>query len=198
MQAELTWNSTARRPKIYLAGPEVFHAAAIDIGRRKKEICAKLGLEGLFPLDNEIPSAGDADPLTVAERIYDANIAMIAQADGVIANITPFLGALADDGTAFEIGFAVARNLPVALYDNGAGDTVAKAAELARAAPALRDPEIAAEDFGLPVNLMLAVAAKRAIGVETGPAPLRLGDLSRFERAVRRLAATFASDKPNL
>ena len=38
--------------KIYLAGPDVFLPDAIEIGRRKADICARHGLTGLYPLDN--------------------------------------------------------------------------------------------------------------------------------------------------
>jgi nucleoside 2-deoxyribosyltransferase len=40
--------------KIYLAGPDVFLPDAVEIGRRKVEICGRHGLVGLYPLDNAI------------------------------------------------------------------------------------------------------------------------------------------------
>ena len=40
--------------KIYLAGPDVFLPDAVEIGRRKAEICARHGLIGLYPLDNAV------------------------------------------------------------------------------------------------------------------------------------------------
>ena len=40
--------------KIYLAGPDVFLPDAVDIGRRKAEICARHGVTGLYPLDNAV------------------------------------------------------------------------------------------------------------------------------------------------
>ena len=40
--------------KIYLAGPDVFLHDAVDIGRRKVEMCKRHGLIGLYPLDNAI------------------------------------------------------------------------------------------------------------------------------------------------
>ncbi|MCI4663868.1 MAG: nucleoside 2-deoxyribosyltransferase [Neomegalonema sp.] len=181
-----------QRPKIYLAGPDVFHADAKSIGAQKKSICAQLGMDALWPLDNELCLDAEAAPHEIAARIYDANIAMLNAADGVIANATPFLGALADDGTSFEIGFAVARGLPLALYDNGVGDTATKASDFVTAAPELRDRAITAEDFELPVNLMLALPAARSCGIATGDAPLPLTDLSRFEEAAQKLAAHFA------
>ncbi|HJW77212.1 MAG TPA: nucleoside 2-deoxyribosyltransferase, partial [Beijerinckiaceae bacterium] len=39
------------RPKLYLAGPEVFLPEAIEIGRIKKDLCARYGIEGLYPFD---------------------------------------------------------------------------------------------------------------------------------------------------
>ena len=183
------------RPKIYLAGPDVFHAEATSIGARKKALCAQYGFEGLFPLDNEIGALDGAGGAEIAARIYDANIAMIEAADAVVANVTPFLGAGADDGTAFEIGFAVARGLPVALYDNGVGDTASKADALHLAAPDLAGSELTAEDFGLPVNLMLAIPALRRLPIAMGETALDLEDLTRFERALADLRTRcFPSD----
>ena len=40
--------------RVYLAGPDVFLPNAAEIGRRKREICAQYGFEGVFPLDNEL------------------------------------------------------------------------------------------------------------------------------------------------
>ena len=46
------------RARIYLAGPEVFLPDATAFGRRKVEICAAHGLEGVFPLDNQLDLDG--------------------------------------------------------------------------------------------------------------------------------------------
>ena len=68
--------------KIYLAGPEVFLPDAVEIGRRKVELCARYGLTGLYPLDNAIElSASD-----VSLKIFKGNQAMMDGADAVIAN----------------------------------------------------------------------------------------------------------------
>ena len=89
------------KPKLYLAGPEVFLPDAIEIGRIKKDLCARYGIEGLYPFDNEVsPRPGEA----VDRVIYRANIAMIRDADGGIFNLTPFRGPSADVGTVFELG----------------------------------------------------------------------------------------------
>ncbi len=91
--------------KVYLAGPEVFLPDAIEIGRRKKELCARYGFEGLFPFDNEIEpkEAGEGTD----KVIYQANERMIRRADLGICNLTPFRGANADVGTVFELGMLV-------------------------------------------------------------------------------------------
>ena len=39
--------------RVYLAGPEVFLANAREIGARKRAICARYGLVGVFPGDEE-------------------------------------------------------------------------------------------------------------------------------------------------
>ena len=63
--------------KIYLAGPDVFLPDAIEIGRRKVEICARHGLTGLYPLDNVVDLSADDASLT----IFKDNEAMMDAAD---------------------------------------------------------------------------------------------------------------------
>lgn len=147
------------RPRIYLAGPEVFlpdpHAAA----EAMKRVCAGLGLEGVFPQDAALhPEPGEA-PAAFAARIRQANIDLIRGADGVIADVSPFRGPNADDGTAFEIGFAVALEKPVFCWTAEAGSLLERTRRrmaLRDSGGLWRDPEdMEVEDFGLPVNLML-------------------------------------------
>jgi nucleoside 2-deoxyribosyltransferase len=60
--------------KIYLAGPDVFLHDAVDIGRRKVDVCAGHGLTGLYPLDNTVDLA--AQGLTAQDaslRIFRGN-----------------------------------------------------------------------------------------------------------------------------
>lgn len=102
------------RRKIYLAGPEVFLADAIDAGRRKKELCAEYGFEGLFPFDNEAPPAEANRDLS----IYRANVDMLRQADCGIFNLTPFRGPHADVGTVFELGLLTGFGKPAFGYSN--------------------------------------------------------------------------------
>lgn len=100
------------RPKLYLAGPDVFAIDAPAIGRRKKALCADYGFEGLFPFDNEVSKdAGARD-----RQIYRANIAMLRAADGGIFDLSPFRGVSADVGTVFELGVMVGMGRPVFAY----------------------------------------------------------------------------------
>lgn len=86
-----------RKPTVYLAGPEVFLADAAAVGEAKKAICARYGLAGLFPLDNEL-YLGGMEPHAAGIAISKANEALMRKADLVIANITPFRGPGMDPG----------------------------------------------------------------------------------------------------
>src|ERR1700728_1097158 len=101
--------------KLYLAGPDVFLPNAVEIGKIKRELCRKFGFVGLYPLDNE---ASAATGIPLSKAIFDGNIAMLNEADAVIANLTPFRGVSADVGTVFEIGYGFACRKKVYGYSN--------------------------------------------------------------------------------
>lgn len=167
-------------PRVYLAGPEVFHPDARRLAEAKIALCARLGLEGVFPADDGDHLAGDA------RGIYLANLRRIADCQGMLANLSPFRGPHADPGTVFEVALALARGLPVAGYIGVPGPLKARIPEGPRAGA---DADgLAIEDFGLPENLMPAVALAE-IGL-----PIETGDdgpwgLATAERALTRLAA---------
>ncbi|MFO7787438.1 MAG: nucleoside 2-deoxyribosyltransferase [Halospina sp.] len=100
---------------IYLAGPDVFFPDTIRnrIEATKKAILAEHGLEALSPCDNDLDLDNASNP---AQLIYNANRALMNQAEGLIANLTPFRGPSADAGTIFELGFMTAQGKPVAAY----------------------------------------------------------------------------------
>lgn len=100
---------------VYLAGPDVFLPDAVEVGRRKVEICARHGLTARFPLDAAISGEG-LDPEAHAFVIAQANEELIRDAAMMIANISPFRGPSLDPGTAFEIGFARALGLRIFGY----------------------------------------------------------------------------------
>lgn len=145
--------------RVYLAGPEVFRPDAVAEGERLRRLCAVHGLEGLYPLDG-----GAAED--TAHDIRVRCIAGIVRADAVVANITPFRGAHMDPGTAWEIGFAEARGVPVFLWSS---DPRALAERIPGTPghDGLRDADgHLLEDFGQPENLMIAPP-----GVTVWPSP---------------------------
>ena len=101
--------------RIYLAGPEVFFPEPLKLAQERKQFLATLGLEGIFPLDNEV--AGDS-PEEIARAIFAANCDLLDRADAVLANMTPFRGPSTDVGTAWEIGYAHALKKPIVAYSD--------------------------------------------------------------------------------
>ena len=159
------------RPRVYLAGPDVFlpdaHAAADSM----KAACADAGLEGVFPLDADMPptiaaKSGDRQ----AAWIYRANVDLIQGCAGVIANLTPFRGVSTDPGTAFEIGFATALRLPVTAWSLDRRPYHQRLASLdprrvVQARPGTLVDTLdttTVENFGHPDNLMLCVPLVRS------------------------------------
>src|ERR1700685_3471333 len=100
--------------KIYLAGPDVFLPDAIELGRRKVQLCARHGLVGVYPLDNAIDIAAQDS----SRQIFRGNETMMIEADAIIANLTPFRGPGADAGTVYELGFMVGRGKLSLGYSN--------------------------------------------------------------------------------
>ena len=147
--------------KIYLAGFDVFYKDAKERFDKMRKLCKLAGYEALIPLDNDI-----TEGLGISNRIYKANIAMIEQADGIIANLNAFRGKEPDSGTVFEVGYGVAKNKKIVGYTSIEdwkthiiGDQ--KSQILTRGlfdSMFNQQPvdEFNVEDFGLPLNLMLA------------------------------------------
>lgn len=152
---------------LYLAGPDVFRPDARERGRALKALCAGLGFEGLFPLDQEVP-AHLVDPAAQAAWIYRANIALLERADAVLANLDFFRGPEPDSGTCFEVGYAVAKGKPVFGYipEHGSfAQRIRRRHPHAIGADGVLDTQgWSIEEFGLPLNLMLSVPAPLVVG----------------------------------
>lgn len=186
-------------PSVYLAGPDVFLPGALAVGDLKKEICARYGLAGLFPFDNEAVATADGPPL---ERlIYRGNVAMMRAADAAVFNLSPFRGPSADAGTAFELGFMTALGKPCLGHTgcpSSYRDRVAAHMPLVLDRPTGRwlDPrDHAVEDFGQADNLMLTVSLSDGApgaGILRGEAQ-DLSDMAGFEACVARLAEHFGT-----
>ncbi|MDH1009220.1 nucleoside 2-deoxyribosyltransferase [Pseudomonas nicosulfuronedens] len=150
--------------KLYLAGPDVFLPDAFEQGERLKALCAEFGVQGLYPLDHSVPE-GVVEPVEQARWIYQANLELIRQADAVLANLNPFRGAEPDSGTAFELGYAAALGKPLFGYiDEGGSCAERLPCEWQGEEPSRDRDGNQIEGFGLPLNLMLGVPAKIAVG----------------------------------
>lgn len=155
----------AAMPSVYLAGPDVFRPDAVEHLQRLARVAEAFGLEALVPIDGTAASA------QTAQGIYDTNLALLRRADGVVANLMPFRGTEPDSGTVFEVGAAAMLGLPVVGYGVGKGDYLRKVRRQVPTEPdmagVLRDVDgMAIEDFGLPLNLMLACSVGLADSAE--------------------------------
>ncbi|KVV41000.1 hypothetical protein WT83_27890 [Burkholderia territorii] len=144
--------------KIYLAGFDVFRTDAAEHGGRLKSLCRQRHFEGMYPLDAEVDAT-----LPRAEQarwIYQRNIERIRECDVVMANLADFRGTgEPDSGTAFEIGFAIASGKPVFAYMPDTRPLAERMANMDSTTPTVCDKGFLIENFGLPVNLMLACSA---------------------------------------
>jgi nucleoside 2-deoxyribosyltransferase len=187
------------RPRVYLAGPDVFLRNPEVIAEAKQKLCENLGFTAVSPSDNVIDIRGLA-PREAAFKISEANEEMIRGCNLVVANLTPFRGPSADVGTVFELGFARGLGLPVFAYTNVADSLLERTRELlgdqvrerASAPGRFEDHNgMAIESFGLADNLMLE-GAVRASGAELiicpTPHAKRFTDLSGFDLCLRQAA----------
>ena len=187
---------------VYLAGPDVFLPDADKIGSRKVELCAKYGFKGLFPLDNEVPPPAGG-PEVHGQAIYQANVEMMRRAHAILANLSPFRGASADVGTAFEVGFFAALGRPIFAYSNdprGFAERTRQVLSLAKGAVSDADG-LKIEAFDLQENLMLPGAVHASGGAWIAEKESTAGDIAAFAafgkalEALRDFAAT-PSDFP--
>jgi nucleoside 2-deoxyribosyltransferase len=136
---------------IYFAGPDVFNPNYPQIKNKIRRLCQLHSLNPLLPGDSELITAND---------IFKENIGLLDIADGVIVNLNPFRGRIEpDSGTAFEIGYAFQAGKFIIGFLSDHRDLIQKIKEisLVREITKARDQDnMFVEDFGYPVNLMLA------------------------------------------
>lgn len=148
--------------KVYLAGFDVFRDDAVSYGESLKALCGRYGFEGLYPLDNDAPA--DIQGRALAEWIYQANIALIEQADCVMANLNLFRGLEPDSGTVFEVGYAVAKGKLVWAYTDEDRALVAQAGVRQENGRVIDAQGYTVEDFGMNLNLMIACSSRIIVG----------------------------------
>ncbi len=100
------------------------------------------------------------------KKILEGNLELIRKAQIVVANLNPFRGLEPDSGTAFELGYALALGKKLWAYVDSAAPLLERIRRAeALSADAQRDrQDMAIEDFGLPLNLMLALSAQLVEG----------------------------------
>lgn len=161
--------------KVHLAGFDVFRPDADNVFELLCSEARRFGLTPMTPLDGEQLFVG-CGPSGSCSPVFRSNIERLASADAVIAHLAPFRGVEPDSGTVFEVGYAIARGIPVV----GCGVPAATYAERVGAdtscircdAGLLRERSsgMLVEEFGLRLNLMLACsidlhsAAAEALG----------------------------------
>lgn len=158
----------ARSRRIYLAGPTVFFRDADVAFQRLEVLCHTRHLTPVRPAD---PIDGHGQLLGGAQasaHLFRANTARIRQAQGVLADLRPFRGALEpDSGTVFEVGFAHALGLPVAAVLAETHDWGQRVREVCGVGPPNTQGlamdaryDLLIEDFGGPLNLMLSESCR--------------------------------------
>jgi len=146
--------------KVYAAGPQVFLVDAARWFADMQRMALGLGVELLVPLDPRLVLPAD---------IFQHNLALLRECAAVVASVDPFRGAEPDSGTCWEVGFAYALGKPVVYVLIDDSTTAAKATALFKAKGV--DAAVAAngaaadgmllEQFGFPLNLMLACSGER-------------------------------------
>jgi nucleoside 2-deoxyribosyltransferase len=187
---------TSRRPRAYLAGPEVFLPNKAEVFAAKAALCDRYDIEAAPPMDAAALAPGDR----LSRQIYLRNIKLMDTADLIIANLSPFRGPSADAGTVFELGYGFAKGLPVFGYSNHPRNYLDRAEALFGPSAPGKDGQKydreghAIEDFDLADNLMIDETLEGFGGVfrPSGGEPGDLSDLSQFERCLAYAAAHMA------
>jgi len=180
----------------YLAGPDVFLANARDNANAKIAICAKYGVIGRAPLNEDIERILTLPHDRAWREIYLKDLEMMEACDIIIANLTPFRGPSADAGTLVELGWFAGRGRPAFGYSNAAAPFATRSAAQVAAVPDAI-PGLAVEGFSLPDNLMIPGAVEYGGGLPifTPPDGLdrRFDALDIFERCVAAAAQKLAT-----
>lgn len=172
-----------KRPKLYLAGPEIFLPNAIEYANQQRALCEKYGFIGLHPMDNNIDLGQRS--MKTALKVYQCDVRQVRECDIVVANCNLFRGALMDDGTAYELGYGNALGKPSYGYINKKIGYVNRVTqnypwcEIERGVRADKDGYLLLDDFGAEINLMMQC------GMTTNGGRLVIGDFESCLRAIR-------------
>jgi nucleoside 2-deoxyribosyltransferase len=169
--------------KIYLAGPDVFRPDALSWANSARALCHQHGIEALTPLDHR-----ETEP----RKICECNLELIRKAQIVVANLNPFRGTEPDSGTVFELGYGFAQGKKIWGYLASRESLLERVSRfenqvVVNGVPHATDTQgLTIENFGLPLNLMLAMSAH-----------IVTGDLASCIAAIRpRNVAASAANAP--
>ncbi len=146
---------------IYIAGPWVFRPAPDDFMSDIRSMLEGSGWNPVFPID-PLPG-GTAMDISCTAAIRSHCLAHLDICDAILAEVSPWYGHMPDAGTVFEVGYAAAKGKDVVLWTND--DTpildrlvAAELIDLDASGNGNHDRYgNVVEDFGSPVNAMLAV-----------------------------------------
>lgn len=99
-------------PRIYLAGPDIYHPQGLALAERKKAICERYGLEGVA-LSDFLTGVQFTGKPNGAAALYRERVKVIEGCDAMIADMTPFRGPAMDPATAFAMGVMAGLGKPV-------------------------------------------------------------------------------------
>ncbi len=154
------------RKKIYIAGPDVFSLAWVEIANKIVNACDQWGFEALLPipahrnLDHpNVPGITSVGKAADAAFIFKSCVDMVKSCDAVIANLTPFRGDEPDSGTVFEVATAYALGKPIVGYTRDSRMTherhIHNGSKTTHGAMLCRSGYLV-EQFNLPWNTMVA------------------------------------------
>ena len=111
-----------RKPVVYLADFEMFLPTCPETVAYWKKTCEKYGLIGLFP--------GDGSPVKEGpnfwQRIFEHDVNYMKESDMCIAQLDDWRGHEADSGTAFELGYFIAKGMPAYGFYTGKKPLIAR------------------------------------------------------------------------
>ena len=173
------------------------------IGLRKRAICQRYGLIGIFPADEEEPCSSS---MTLPERGLAISRAMervMRTCDAMIVNLTPFRGPSADVGSAYEMGFMRALGRRIFAYTNDDRPFFDRVRAFCGGAVRERptgehedSDGMAIEPFTLRDNLMLeggVIASGGCLVARPTAHGKRYTSLTAFERCVAQAVVAFRS-----
>lgn len=103
-----------KTPSVYLAGPIVFYENPSGMFEAMAGICARHGLKGVSPLDNQMGLEEGVSGRELTLKIAQADFELMDQLDGGIFCMDSFRRAPEMDvGTAVEIGYMKSRQVPM-------------------------------------------------------------------------------------